>query len=357
MFFQFYSHANSTHGNVVRVAPRPKISTATTTPTYSYNLANSFPSTTFSANFQPNSSFTNFTTVNSINYPNYSNGPATAGATLAATNMHHQQSPSIGVANAKQSVASMRSNSAIACNPFLAKCSNTNSLNGDRKPGAMEKKFNSLKSMGVKKTPQFYSMRLNKCKRHQSFSNEPQKLLLINNANASTMPYMTDGHQPQSSSQHMQKRHHKQQQGALAILKNCNQPLYENLTDSIQIHESSAPNESSFASVLDDFNFETERNSIYRSDSGISNSSYECITPVPAPRTNPRKCRSAPVYMNLPNQYGSGKYSSKGKGGCRFMKPNSKCKNDSNATVNPTNLSQNTQIADASALFNYEVCY
>lgn len=368
IFFQFYSHANSTHGNVVRVAPRPKISTATSTPTYSYNLANSFPSTTFSANFHPNSSFTNFTTANSNNYPNYSNGPTAAsaagiGVTGAAANMHHQQSSPMVAANMKLSAsASMRStNSTMACNPFLAKCSNTNPLNCDQKPGPMDKKFNSLKSTGVKKTPQFYSMRLNKCKRHQSFSKEPQKLLLINGTNGSTMPYMPDGHPAQSSSHHMQKRHHKQQHGTIAQLKNCTQPLYENLTDSIQIHESFAPNESSFASVLDDFNFETERNSIYRSDSGISNSSYECITPVPAPRTNPRKCRSAPVYMNLPNQYGSGrfstggsgKYSSKGKGGCRFMKPN-KCKNNTNA--NATNLSQNTQIADASALFNYEVC-
>lgn len=372
MFFQFYSHANSTHGNVVRVAPRPKISTATTTPTYSYNLANSFPSTTFSANFHPNSSFTNFTTVNSINYPNYSNGPAATAA--ASANMHHQPSTQIAAAAAANmkltATASMRSNSNTnTCNPFLAKCSISNSSSCDQKPGAMEKKFNSLKSTGVKKTPQFYSMRLNKCKRHQSFSNEPQKLLLINNTNTNTMPYMSGGQQPQSTSQHMQKRHHKQH-GTIAKLKNSQQPLYENLTDSIQILETSAPNECSFASVLDDFNFETERNSIYRSDSGISNSSFEgipaCITPVPtaAPR-NTRKCRSAPVYMNLPNQYGSGrfstggsgKYSSKGKGGCRFIKPNNKCKNSINTSANPTNLSQNTQIADASALYNYEVCY
>lgn len=279
--------------------------------------------------------------------------------------MHHQQSPAIAAANMNlTATAAMRSNSMNACNPFLAKCSNTNALNCDRRPSTMEKKFNSLKSIGVKKPPQFYSMRLNKCKRHQSFSNEPQRLLLINSANTNTMSYMADGHQPQSTSQHVQKREHKQH-GTIAMLQNCNQPLYENLTDSIQILETSAPNESSFASVLDDFNFVTERNSMYRSDSGISNSSYECVTPVPAPRTNPRKCRSAPVYMNLPNQYGSGrfsvggsgKYSSKGKGGCRFMMPKNKCKNSSNTSPDSTNLPQKTHIADANALFNYEVCY
>lgn len=349
IYFQLISHANSTHGNVVRVAPRPKISTATSTPTYSYNLANSFPSATFSANFHPNSSFTNFTSVNSRNYPNCSNGPATAVATT----------PMVAGPLKLTSSASMRStNNAIAFNPFLAKCSNTSALDSDRSSGPMDKKFNSLKSNGAKKTPHFYSMRLNKCKRHQSFSKEPQKLLLINSTNASTMACRSD-----STPQHMQKRHHKQQVGTIVQLKDCAQPLYENLTDSIQIHESFAPNESSFASVLDDFNFEMERNSIYRSDSGISNSSYECITPVPAPRTNPRKCRSAPVYMNLPNQYGSGrlvvgvsgKYASKGKGGCRFAKTN-KCKSSTSTSVNATNPSQNAQMADASALFNYEVC-
>lgn len=326
-------------------------------------MANSFPSATFSsANSYPNSSFKNCTTFDRINYQNNSIGSA-------ATKNGHLQSPIANNAMLTAS-ASMRSNngSTIACNPFLVKCSNTNSLNCDRNPpGPMEKKFNSLKSTGVKKTPQFYSMRLNKCKRHQSFSNEPQKLLLINNTYTRSTPYMSENQMPQSTLQHMQKRHHQQhkQHGTIAKLKNCNQPLYENLTDSIQIHETSAPNESSFASVLDEFNFETERNSIYRSDSGISNSSYECITPVPAPRTNPRKCRSAPVYMNLPNHCGgsarfstggSGKYSSKGKGGCRIVKPNMKCKNSNNATANATNLSQNSQIADASALFNYEVC-
>lgn len=149
--------------------------------------------------------------------------------------------------------------STLTCNPFLVK---SNQLL------KMDKKFNSLKSSGVKKSPQFYSMRINKCKRHNSFV-DTNKILNENNTfPASTTPKCYD------------------------------QPLYENLTDSIQIHESTMNNETSY---IDCNNCEPERNSIYRSDSGISNSSYECITPVPAPRTVQRKCQSAPVYMNLPN--------------------------------------------------------
>lgn len=338
--FQFYSHANTTHGNVVRVAPRPK-----NPPSYSYNLANSFPSTTFSANFYPNNSnFPNFTGVNSINYPNYHH-PGDPVATAA---------PPITVTGTSASVNGI--GNPMACNPFLAKGQPTaaqvaNTLKTDRKPSAMEKKFNSLKSIGIRKSPQFYSMRLNKCKRHQSFTTEPQKILLINGSAANSMPYISQS-QPSS--------HVK--------LKGYNQPLYENLTDSIQIHESSLQNESSFASVLlDEFNCEPERNSIYRSDSGISNSSYECITPVPAPRTNPRKCQSAPVYMNLPNSSNAagstgvgyhamsrcstsntGGSKHKGKAGCHFVKHNSKCKSGQ-----PTS----GQVAEHGAFLNYEVCF
>lgn len=250
---QFYTKANATNSNVVRVAPRPKNPSAA----YNYNLANSFPSTTYSANFYPSSvNYPNYA-VNSLNYPNY----PTANSV---------QPPLTVTGNAT-------STSSMFYNPFLAKNHSKTERHRSKPMSSMEKKFNSLKSIGVKKSPQFYSMRVNKCKRHQSFATEPQQLLLINSTNS--MPYISPN----------------------TKMKNLDQPLYENLTDSIQIHESSLNNECSFASVLDEFNCKPERRSIYRSDSGISNSSYECITPVPAPRTNQRKCQSAPVYMNLPN--------------------------------------------------------
>lgn len=324
---------------MVRVAPRPK-NPATA---YNYNLANSFPAT-FPANFYPNNSnFPNFT-VNTVNYPNYPNDiqpPSTVGGNGAGGGINGS-----GVGNAAPA-ALVGNHHPLAFNPFLVK--NSTSRNGS-------KQFNSLKSTGPKKSPQFFSMRVNKCQRHHSFVAEPQQqLLLINNTRS--MPYI---------SQHSK-------------LKNHDQPLYENLTDSIQIHESSMQNESSFASVLDEFNCEPERYSIYRSDSGISNSSYECITPVPAPRsTNQRNCQSAPVYMNLPNSSSSsssqtqqqhqqqpqqrGHHSSvagrcastKGgsKGGCRThhqVKHNGKCKTKS----------QNGNAVDGGgngAFYSYEVC-
>lgn len=238
--------------------PRPK-----NPPTYNINLANSFPSATISTNYNPTHTLRHPSLtagMNSLNYPNYQ-----AEATTSLLPPSTVTSP-------------IDSTNAFVCNPFLAKnhpssAPSAQAAKGassfgsrERKPSAMEKKFNSLKTIGNRKSPQFYSMRLNKCKRHQSMPNEPQKLLLINSKNKTGAPSYISG-------------------------KHQQQPLYENLTDSIQIHES------------DEFNCEPEpeRNSIYRSDSGISNSSYECVTPVPAPRTNPRNCQSAPVYMNLPN--------------------------------------------------------
>lgn len=404
--FQFYSHANIAHGNIVRATQRTK-NAAKTAPTFSHSLSNSSPS----ANFYPNesSSISNFATVNNINYPNCSNSSI-------GTNIKHQFKGLNAVDNAgivtgiDCNIGGMQDN--INCgnssainqmtnNPFLAKYSHhhhhqqqphhhqpPNTLKCDHKqPSPSDKKFNSLKSIGMKKSPHFYSMRLNKCKRHQTFSNEPQKLLLVNNANQNSMSYISQ-HQHQLSSLHPQKQysisenattsrgisstaatqHHQQQSKqpiSLSKLKNYNQPLYENLTDSIQIHESSTQNENSFASVLDEFNCEMERNSIYRSDSGISNSSYECITPVPAPRTNPKKYHSAPVYVNLPNtsmnhynkgRFGGdgdnsrGKYSFRGKSGCRFLKLPSKCKSNANG-----NFIHSSPISDA--LHSYEVCH
>ncbi|GAB0099475.1 Immunoglobulin [Sergentomyia squamirostris] len=232
-------NANSTTSyltsNVVRVAPRPK------DPTTFNSCLHSSTYPTFSANVYPgNSTYNhNFTT----NTPNYTTCPTMAVST--------------------------------SLNPFLVKRENCQGhMEQQRKP---EKKFSSLKNLGIKKSPQFYSMRISKnCKRHNSFAAGDAK--------------KPPSFQPAYNNVHREKYEQ--------------QPLYENLTDSIQIHESSLQNESSFANVLlsDEFrgNYEGECTSIYRSDSGISNSSYECITPLPAPRTCPRTCQSAPIYMNLP---------------------------------------------------------
>lgn len=302
--FQFYTNANTANSNVVRVAPRPKNNPST----YNYNLANSFPSQ-FSSNFYPSNS----------NYPNY----PTNSTGYSTNNYPNEILPPPATVTGTSVTGSM-----LPFNPFLVK-----NIKSERKSNVVEKKFNSLKSIGIKKSPQFYSMRVNKCRRHHSFANEPQQLLIVNNNHS--MPYL-----PQSSK-----------------LKNFDQPLYENLTDSIQIHESSMQNDSSFASIGDEYNCKPERNSIYRSDSGISNSSYECITPVPAPRTNQRKCQSAPVYMNLPNssshhkhKHGRGSGTSKGKSNCygtsgssyHQSKHNSKCKNS---------------MSNGGLLSNYEVCF
>ncbi|XP_055703739.1 hemicentin-2 isoform X5 [Phlebotomus papatasi] len=232
------ANSTTTHltSNVVRVAPRPK------NPSTLNSCLHSTTYPTFTTNMYPgNSGYPNNFTVNTLNYPTY---------------------PSMA-------------NSA-SLNPFLAKRDRCQGhVEQQRRP---EKKFSSLKSLGLRKSPQFYSMRVSKsCKRHNSFAGDIKK----------------PSPQPPYNNVHREKYEQ--------------QPLYENLTDSIQIHESSLQNESSFASVLmnDDYgaNCEGERTSIYRSDSGISNSSYECITPVPAPRTGQRTCQSAPIYMNLPSMH------------------------------------------------------
>lgn len=304
------------------MAPRPKNQSST----YNYNLANSFPAT-YPSNFYPttatatnnstiiNSNYPNFP-INSMNYTNYPANSATGTvSSVAAVTTSTSGNPSI--------------TSASAFNPFLAKTLNGGGKkNEHRKPNVVEKKFNSLKSIGVKKSPQFYSMRVNKCKRHQAGHGTDHLVQqhASNNA-AHSMPYIT------------QKFKTLEQQ-----------PLYENLTDSIQIHESSLHDETTFEAALDEYNnleVMDERHSIYRSDSGISNSSYECITPVPAPRTNPRKCQSAPVYMNLPNTKGgirsSQRNGMKNGQGHHQIKHNSKCKNGSGSN-------------NGGAFQNYEVC-
>lgn len=346
---------------MVRVAPRPKNPSAT----YNYNLANSFPATTYSANFYPNN--TNYPSyhVNSLNYPsNYPSNdipPSTVTGSSIVVG-------SVGNNNVNTN------NSNISYNPFLIK-----NTKAERKAiSAMEKKFNSLKSIGVKKSPQFYSMRLNKCKRHHSnngngnntiFNSDGHQIILANgniitggnvaaNTNTSTnsMPYISSTTSSSHSNSNGGGKQHQQQQ----LFEQ--QPLYENLTDSIQIHESSLHNENSFLSSSmhhDEYNCEPERNSIYRSDSGISNSSYECITPVPAPRTNPRKCQSAPVYMNLPNKHSSSSASyhqRSSNGGGRMSGKNSNKSSNHHHQVKHNSKCKNNSLQNGGAFLSYEVC-
>lgn len=213
-------------------------------------------------------------------------------------------------------------------NPFLATNfkkfhTNTNSMtcSMNRKNSKSEdKKFYSLKFSAKKNGGLLLKQSMGKCKRHHSFA---------------------DGGLPPSNDTKAMKMHFYEP------------PVYENLTDSIQILEcnvepsvlTAAAAASATAQhhqvhlkkkhgaaqqqqhhthrhnrprALEDSNIilEPEKLSIYRSDSGISNSSFECITtPVPAPRqgeplmqlpqhnnsskSSTIKAHSNPVYMNI----------------------------------------------------------
>lgn len=360
---QFGTYTNTTHGNVVRVAPRQKsnasaattpttiTSTATTisstnhspsivsglaAPTYCYNLAHSFPASNPSHNTITNNNNSN----NSLHttYPHFVHmNPSNGTATLNASNSSYQTGVVGGGAtvlnDSLQSTAS-----SMMPNPFLAK--RPKSLNHCRRdrplivrpapssppppppptlpasaphpyntltmPYArsmamhctMDKKFNSLKTSTARKKPEFYSLRVSKCRRHHSLANPTydmqQKLLVINNT---LLPYAKRFNQATAShsdSEHEQQKQHQQQSPAIRHSRfNC-QPLYENLVNATMNGDANA------ASAYDEYYCDAnDANSIYRSDSGISNSSFE-LTPIPAPRNNPRNCQSAPVYVNLP---------------------------------------------------------
>lgn len=388
---QFYTPAN----NVVRVAPRQKNATTTTSATassstlqappssYCYNLAHSFPSS--------NSNSSTNTATNLSTYPNFlhinSSNNSTATTTTAFAGIAQQQQQQKQQHKTKSNFNSSQvpadSNNTIVdndpikstavLNPFLAK--RPKSLNQVKRnlvrpppppppPSSTsiassssqhhtvsfsslsmpqtksiemhctmaDKKFNSLKSVSARKTPQFYSLRLNKCRRHQAALTNPtyntqQKLLVINN---SSMPYL-----------HSSKSHHSDSDAeSTSILRKLTfnqQPLYENLVNASLEH---GENILAGSTCLDEFYCEAnDVNSIYRSDSGISNSSYE-LTPVPAPRNNPRNCQSAPVYMNLP------KYASICGTGT-----NSKYRTENNIPTTP-----NSKLGFKTTAFNYEVC-
>lgn len=359
--------AGTNKRDVVRVAPKINHTNGTPHP-YSYNLANSFPAS-YSTNSIPHHAVPAMNdgaadAVNTANNPsfqitsmNYTSFPTTNGHPHEETPTDHQLSDHIihsdtfvsadfAAAESTASHTKARHNrngflsaaTASAFNPFPSR------TKAHKKPtAAIDQRFSSLKSgpvSGCRRTSSdvFHSMRSNggsvaKCKRHHSFVNDRQ---------TSTLSYTV----PRSA--------------AMLDGDDCNrsqQPLYENLTDSIQIHEASLPLDFALdhsdmaggiglpladADVLD---LELQqRHSLYRSDSGISNSSYECVTPVPAPRRNPRKCQSVPVYMNLPGRgrsaddgggvaAGDGVRSSKRCRGSAGKGPGPKCSRDGHAPV------------------------
>lgn len=366
----------------MRVAPRQKNptsspATSSTPPTYHcYNLAHSFPSS--------NNSSTNTTATNLSTYPNFlhitssnsgniaTTAIALAGASNKSNHLLSSQVPTSNDCNNSNidtdpiKLSTGSSSMSPAMNPFLAKrpkslnhVINKRNLTRPIPPppppppssassqavsfstlsmprtksiamhcSTADKKFNSLKSMSARKAPQFYSLRLNKCRRHQALTNPnyntQQKLLVINNA---SLPYL----------QSMKSHHSDSEQDTASMLRRIKfnqQPLYENLVNASLEHGDAilAP-----TTVLDEYYCDAnDANSIYRSDSGISNSSYE-LTPVPAPRNNPRNCQSAPVYMNLP------KYAAV-------------CGTNSKYRTENTIVTPNSKLGFATTAFNYEVC-
>lgn len=261
-----YLTSSNSNPNVVRVAPRQKYPTINNQP---INTATPTPPTGFSS-----STATQFP-IQSFNYINYQT---------------QQRIPNT-ISYDKQSAVAKT-------NPFLVK-------GGLERTGPDKQKYNTLtKALTVHKSPQFYSMR--KSKRNHS---------------AYTGPVDTTG----SSN------------CKLASLLDYDQPLYENLTDSIQIHEELLPGEDTSASLIKFNNPDSdtnssgnnnsggkrnhpfnssgsgggtnnkERMSIHRSDSGISNSSYECL-PQTTPRIHPQAAAAknkryhltTPVYINVP---------------------------------------------------------
>lgn len=339
-------------------------------------MAHSFPSTNSNnrnANIVTNvSTYPNFHHINNPDIGTNDSVTTATNALYTATNLkqyqqqqqqqhhqltYHQQYPTIGI----NSMTLNSNTTQMPLNPFLAKRpkslsqmkrernlmpappplpitthrrSTINETNIDDK----NTKFNSLKMINARKTPQFYSLRLNKCKRHQSLANATtyggmQQKLLVINTNA-TLPHLR---KQQQQHHHSNKLIHTET-GTLEKINRFSQqqqPLYENLVNSTLEQNDNVI--SNVMTTFDEYSRDlNDANSIYRSDSGISNSSYE-LTPVPAPRNNPRNCQSVPVYMNLP------KYAS-------ICGTNSKYRNDCAAVLANKNLGY------ATTAFNYEVC-
>lgn len=228
-------------------------------------------------------------------------------------NHHHQlQHAPYTVERTNGAAAAVAAHPSNPNNPFLATNfkkfhTNTNSLTcsmNRKNIKSEDKKFYSLKFSAKKNggAGMLLKQSMGKCKRHHSFA---------------------DGEQMPPNDTKAMKMHFYEP------------PVYENLTDSIQIlecnveqpqqpaagpHTNHAPghlkkkhgnHRHNRQRIFEDSNIilEPEKLSIYRSDSGISNSSFECITtPVPAPRQGElqpqpqvqhMKAHSNPVYMNI----------------------------------------------------------
>lgn len=302
---------NESHGGVGVIANNKQYSSSN-----HYNLNDSFP-TSYTAyyhqqqqrqycasNFQSGKYYTDYPYTVQNTSPNHSNNIATSNPFV--------------VSNGK------KFNTDSSCR--------TNSHRKKIRESDNTRKFYSLKPLNQKKGLHLCSMKSsfgnltssNKCKRHHSFTG------------GSTGDVISIENYPLP-------------QDTQSIKMNFYEPpAYENLTDSIQIHEHNPVTPTSYHSLstssqpppqpsssssqiitrhshhnkkhhqhqhqqMKDCEIssnltEKERLSIYRSDSGISNSSYECITPVPAPRQILHKMKtsstskhknSTPHYMNI----------------------------------------------------------